>query len=201
MVWWERNPFTIATLPGKRKAPKGSQHRYSEAQWGNGSVVRLRWQTHPRGDRRNRRRRSMDCRGVDRRLFQPLLEGAEAIIYLDYPGWLAAVGGLQRWWRHKGSTRPEMPDGCTERFDLRFLHCMFFRLDRPHIEKLLAGVPAAKIRRVRSRREPGRFCGNWQQIPLKDLEREARVTCSIRKRRRCRPPHRVAQNAESEDFR
>src|SRR5690348_9237684 len=25
---------------------------------------------------------------------QPLLEGAEAIIYLDYPGWLAAVGGL-----------------------------------------------------------------------------------------------------------
>lgn len=27
-----------------------------------------------------------------------ILERADLILYLDYPGWLALWGGLQRWW-------------------------------------------------------------------------------------------------------
>ncbi len=84
-----------------------------------------------------------------------VLQQSDVVLYLDYPGWLAACGGVQRWW-HKGKKRPEMPEGCTERFDLRFLQTMLLRKERPHIETILAKMPQLNIIRVRSRRETER---------------------------------------------
>ena len=82
-----------------------------------------------------------------------ILQQCDVVLYLDYPGWLAACGGLQRWWMYKGKMRPEMPEGCIESFDLRFLHKMLLRKERPHIEAMLEKVPQLNIIRVRSRRE------------------------------------------------
>lgn len=84
---------------------------------------------------------------------QDILRQSDLVLYLDYPGWLAACGGVQRWWKQKGKKRPEMPEGCIEGFDLLFLQEMFGRKERPHIEAVLAETPGLNIVRVRSRRE------------------------------------------------
>lgn len=36
------------------------------------------------------------------------LEHADVVLYLDYAGRAAALGGLQRWWQYRGKKRPEM---------------------------------------------------------------------------------------------
>lgn len=82
-----------------------------------------------------------------------ILLQADTILYLDYPGWTAAYGGLRRWWEHKGKKRPEMPEGCQEKWDPRFLKNMLLRKERPHIEGILAAIPQINIVRSRSRRE------------------------------------------------
>ncbi len=50
------------------------------------------------------------------------LNRADTIIYLDYPTWKCFWRVLQRIWKHYGKVRPDMPEGCKERFDLDFLH-------------------------------------------------------------------------------
>lgn len=82
-----------------------------------------------------------------------ILQRSDVILYLDYPGWLAACGGVQRWWAYKNKKRPEMPEGCFERFDFRFLLTMLLRKERHHIESVLSGMPQLNILRVRSRHE------------------------------------------------
>ncbi len=86
-----------------------------------------------------------------------IIQQSDIVLYLDYPGWLAALGGVQRWWAYKGKKRPEMPEGCTEGFDLGFLRDMLLRKERPHIESVLAQMRPLNVIRVRSRRETGRF--------------------------------------------
>lgn len=92
-----------------------------------------------------------------------IMQQSDIILYLDYPGWLAAWGGVQRWWAYKGKKRPEMPEGCTEGFDLGFLRDMLLRKERPHIETMLAQMPTLNIIRVRSRRETGRVLAELAQ--------------------------------------
>ncbi len=82
-----------------------------------------------------------------------VLERAQVILWLDYPGWLAAWGGLRRWWSHRGRTRPEMPDGCVERLNLGFLWTMLLQRERAHIEAVLAETGRRDVLRVRSRRD------------------------------------------------
>ena len=82
-----------------------------------------------------------------------LLQAADEVIYLDYPGWLAALGGLQRWWTHRGRTRSEMPEGCIESLDRDFIVTMLHRKERPHIKATLGGLPGLHIVRSKSRRD------------------------------------------------
>jgi adenylate kinase family enzyme len=49
------------------------------------------------------------------------LARADAVIYLDYPIRLCVTRLLRRIWRYRGRSRPDMPEGCPERFDLAFL--------------------------------------------------------------------------------
>ncbi|MFA5962078.1 MAG: hypothetical protein WC848_05330 [Parcubacteria group bacterium] len=67
------------------------------------------------------------------------LKNADTIIYLDYSGWQAFWGGLSRWWRCRGKTRPEMAAGCIEKFDWNYLEVMWKRAERPEIEEALKG--------------------------------------------------------------
>lgn len=49
------------------------------------------------------------------------LERADTAVYLDYPIRLCVMRLLRRIWRYRGVTRPDMTDGCPERFDFGFL--------------------------------------------------------------------------------
>ena len=49
------------------------------------------------------------------------LDRADTVIYLDYPIRLCIARLLRRIWTYRGRTRPDMTEGCPERFDLEFL--------------------------------------------------------------------------------
>ena len=49
------------------------------------------------------------------------LERADTVIYLDYPIRLCVARLLKRIWTYNGRTRPDMTEGCPERFDFPFL--------------------------------------------------------------------------------
>ena len=49
------------------------------------------------------------------------LARADTIVYLDFPVWLCAIRLLRRIWTWRGRPRPDMPEGCPERFDIAFL--------------------------------------------------------------------------------
>lgn len=50
------------------------------------------------------------------------IDHADTIIYLDYPTWRCLYRVIKRIWTYHGEVRPDMPPGCRERFDLKFLH-------------------------------------------------------------------------------
>jgi adenylate kinase family enzyme len=50
----------------------------------------------------------------------PRLERADTVIYLDFPIRLCLLRLIRRIITHRGQSRPDMPEGCPERFDLAF---------------------------------------------------------------------------------
>ena len=50
----------------------------------------------------------------------PRLERADTVIYLDFPIRLCLWRLIRRIVSHRGQSRPDMPEGCPERFDLAF---------------------------------------------------------------------------------
>lgn len=49
------------------------------------------------------------------------LARADTVVWLDYPTWLCLGRVLKRWWRYRGTNRPDMTEGCPERLDPEFL--------------------------------------------------------------------------------
>jgi adenylate kinase family enzyme len=49
------------------------------------------------------------------------LKRADTVVYLDYPIRLCVTRLIKRIWTYRGRTRPDMTEGCPERFDLEFL--------------------------------------------------------------------------------
>ncbi len=47
---------------------------------------------------------------------------ADTIIYLDYPTWLCLWRVTVRTLKYWGKERPDMPEGCKERFDWEYFH-------------------------------------------------------------------------------
>lgn len=84
------------------------------------------------------------------------LERADLVIYLDYSGWRAALGGLKRWWQHRGRTRSEMAAGCIEKFNWDYLKVMWNRDERPEIEETIRGFEN-KIVRLKNKKELNSF--------------------------------------------
>ena len=79
------------------------------------------------------------------------LECADAVIYLDYPIRLCVWRLARRIIKYRGRTRPDMTEGCPERFDLAFLFYVLRWNSGPRIrtEHRLA-AHAEKIIRLRS---------------------------------------------------
>ncbi|MFM5955410.1 MAG: topology modulation protein [Novosphingobium sp.] len=46
---------------------------------------------------------------------------ADTVVWLDYPTHLCLRRALKRWWNFRGTSRPDMTEGCPERLDLEFL--------------------------------------------------------------------------------
>ncbi len=81
----------------------------------------------------------------------PRLERADTVIYLDFPIRLCAARLLRRIWTWRGRTRPDMPEGCPERFDLGFLLYLLQWNSGPRIrmEQRIKGHEA-KVTRLKS---------------------------------------------------
>jgi adenylate kinase family enzyme len=76
------------------------------------------------------------------------LERADTVVYLDFPISLCVARLLRRIWTYRGRTRPDMTEGCPERFDLGFL-IYLLRWNsgpRPRTEAKLKGHESKVIR-------------------------------------------------------
>jgi adenylate kinase family enzyme len=80
------------------------------------------------------------------------VQQAELVIYLDYSGISAVLGGLDRRKQFRGKVRPEMPAGNTESVGIKFLWTLFMRHERPEIEKTISGYEQ-KVVRLKSRKQ------------------------------------------------
>ena len=79
------------------------------------------------------------------------LARADTVIYLDYPISLCVARLFKRLWAYRGKTRPDMTEGCPERFDLGFLLYLlqWNAGPRPRTEAQLQGY-VGKIIRLRT---------------------------------------------------
>lgn len=96
---------------------------------------------------------------------EPRLRRADTVVYLDYPIRICFWRALRRVWTFKGETRPDMAQGCPERFDLEFfLYILNWnRHARPKTERLLKGT-AADILRFRHPRELREWIENLEKL-------------------------------------
>ena len=87
------------------------------------------------------------------------LEKCDTVIYLDFPRWLCILGVLKRVLMTYGTVRPDMPEGCPERFDWEFLKWVwnFNRNNRENIHAQLDNLPADKVIILKNRREVRKF--------------------------------------------
>ncbi|MBD3729764.1 MAG: topology modulation protein [Sphingomonadales bacterium] len=76
------------------------------------------------------------------------LARADTAIYLDFPVVLCLWRVLRRVWTHRGRSRPDMPDGCPERFDASFMLYLFNWNLGPRLrtEEKLAGFRGRLVR-------------------------------------------------------
>ncbi len=76
------------------------------------------------------------------------LKYADTAVFLDFPSGLCFRRTLKRIFFRYGKVRPDMADGCPERFDLPFLvYVWHFRRDfRPRIEEALRDFQGRVIR-------------------------------------------------------
>lgn len=93
-------------------------------------------------------------------MYQARLERADTLIFLDIPTWLRLARVIRRTIRDYGKVRPDMQEGCPERFDWDFLKWIadYNRRGRPKALKLLHDAPADKcVFHLKSRREVKTF--------------------------------------------
>jgi len=87
------------------------------------------------------------------------LAAADTVVFLDLPVWLCLVRVLRRWWRWRGRSRPDLPEGLPEKMDWTFLSYIVWtwpRSSRPSLRRDLGGWQGSLIR-LRSSAEARRF--------------------------------------------
>jgi adenylate kinase family enzyme len=78
----------------------------------------------------------------------PRLERADTVIYLDFPIRLCVWRLAKRIVTHRGTSRPDMPEGCPERFDPAFFWYVMNWNSGPRLrtEAKLAGYTGKLVR-------------------------------------------------------
>lgn len=82
---------------------------------------------------------------------QKLLDDADVIFYLDFSRFLAVSGVISRWFKYRKSKRAELPDGCLENFDFKFILNVLFKKEKQHIDRILSSVSCSKIVKIKTR--------------------------------------------------
>ncbi|MDQ0464745.1 adenylate kinase family enzyme [Caulobacter ginsengisoli] len=85
---------------------------------------------------------------------------ADTIIWIEQPRWLCLARALWRVVRERGPNRPDMAQGCAEKFDPQFLAYIWTwdRLTRPRVEAAIARhAPDIPVIRLRSDAEIAAF--------------------------------------------
>ena len=90
------------------------------------------------------------------------LKYCDTAIFLDYPRWQCVAGVLKRIISSHGRTRPDMAQGCKERFDWEFLTWVWNwrKNKRQGILEAFAQAEGVRIIILKSRREGRKFLKN-----------------------------------------
>ena len=86
----------------------------------------------------------------------------DTVIYLDFPRMTCLLGVMKRILTTYGKVRPDMGDGCPERFDLEFLQWVwnYNKNNREQIYRLLDGANHAQKIVLKNRRAVKAFLKN-----------------------------------------
>ncbi len=86
---------------------------------------------------------------------EPRLNAADTIIFLDIPPWLCLHRIIQRHNTYRGQSRPDLPEGCTDKLTLhRMLKVLVFPFqDRRTLLQMLRSHMSKQIIRLRSGKE------------------------------------------------
>lgn len=83
------------------------------------------------------------------------LARADMVLWRRPPRGVAIRSVLERWWKYRGQSRPEMAPGCPEKIDLQFLQYIwtFEKREAPQFEEMLAshgrGIPVLTLKSFR----------------------------------------------------
>jgi adenylate kinase family enzyme len=93
------------------------------------------------------------------------LEACDTVIFLDLPRTICVWRALKRWFLYRKNARPDMAEGCHERFSLEFIGWVwnYSRTTRPGImQKLKTESKTKQIVRLRSRSQVEKFLASVQ---------------------------------------
>jgi len=88
------------------------------------------------------------------------LAACDTVIYLDFPRTLCTWRVIRRWLTYRDGTRPDMAEGCREKFDREFVSWVwnFPKISRPKIEEKISRIGnGTTIVRLRSPEAVGAF--------------------------------------------
>ena len=90
------------------------------------------------------------------------IDNCDTVIYLDFNRMTCIMGVLKRVFTGLGKVRPDMGEGCPERFDWRFLVWVwnFNKKNRAKTYQLLAEAQHAKVHILKSRKQVNQFLSN-----------------------------------------
>lgn len=91
------------------------------------------------------------------------MQYCDTVIFLDFPTRVCLFGVLKRIATYRGTVRPDMGEGCSERFDGAFLRYVlgFRRTNRKTVYALLSSAdPSVKVIVLKSRRQVKKFLEN-----------------------------------------
>ena len=90
------------------------------------------------------------------------LQYSDTVIWLDFPRLTCILGVLKRVITNYGKTRPDMGDGCPERFDFEFLRFVwgFNKKHRQRYNEMLDNTNGIRVIKLKNRKEVARFLEN-----------------------------------------
>ena len=94
--------------------------------------------------------------------FDVRFKEADTIIYLDYSTILCFWRVIRRIVKHHGKVRPDMPEGCKERFDLEFLYFVLTfnrKFRKGIIQKLNLVKDEKKVQVFKTDKQADKFLG------------------------------------------